>query len=189
MMNPRVNHEWLCKHSMWDTYATKQGDKYFNCALKYFQAHDLKIDIPVRGCWPDECIHNPESDDYRYSMCASDEFDKLKKCPHAGDCTWCRIGTTVRSVPVTTDSKCPTSMPDMFQQVGGCPHYVELTREEVANKLKAMIANGGSPKSFLSKGTHLYKWVKLAEAYAGVTTVSDYVANCLKSRKEKTDAN
>ena len=77
-MNPRHNHEWLCRHSMWDTYATKQGDKCFHCALKEFQARDLKVDIPVRGCWPDECAHNPESDDYRYSMCGSEEFFKLK---------------------------------------------------------------------------------------------------------------
>lgn len=188
-MNPRHNYEWLCKYSMWDTYATKQGDKCFHCALKEFQARDLKVNIPVRGCWPDECIHNPESDDYKYDLCCSEEFHKLNKCPHADDCTWCKIGTAVHTVPVATDSRCWITMRSMFHQVGGCPHYAELTREEVANKLKVMCTESGFRSSFLSKGTNLYKWVKLAEAYAGVTTVSDYVAKWLESRKEKTDAN
>lgn len=184
---------WMCKFAQW---AHRDGHRtgHWECALLELGCN-ASVNVPVRGCWPSECIHNPNSKEYRYNPCQCADFQKNNRCPcvdEKGSECWCTCGLRKLEMFIHPNTECRND--GRFDQIGGCPKYVKSTPEEVKAKLKA-ISYGYYEMLGCINGTKILKWVTEAEEYAGTTCLSKQLKRLIeeikkhnetkKSKKEK----
>ena len=193
-MKPSLNKVWTCRNAIYDTQSHN-----WTCALKLFDSNlfgQRVAIVPVRGCYPWECCNNPNSDRYEPygtcgGKCALSAFEKSGKCPHEesnGTGSFCKVGIMMVRARIESDTLCRAAY--TFDQIGGCPHYAEATKNEIKTKL-IEIANEMMPSS---APRHTYRgkplrWIIEAEKFAGTHVLSDRINKLVEISKKQKEQN